>query len=596
MLDQLFNSKTRVKVLSLFQANRDNTYYLQEIVRLTKTDPASIHRELKTLEEINLLDSTTKGNQKYFKINTQNPYWKNIEQLIAIYKNNDQSRWLYYTDSKDIYPLIHFSTVDEGLNQVFFKKIGVELGSYDFASLNTDKNTDMWLKYHQCNEIEQKFKKLFFENPEQILSLCQESFQAGANLQSYTKRWQKLSFSSLDTTELAQELQGFIDIHGQFEIYHWLHSILETGNLVVNQELQIRMKATSQQDCLSNFGFLTNAFVATKASTEYDSLLNVLSIIQSDKLAKQFFNSTELRLIQKSLWEKYPEIYLKIKKHASQFGYLGFGRKGPAWTENYFIEILKHLIDVDIEVSPLKLKNQIRISLLKKNQAKLEENFYLDLSSYFKAYRACIETKIFRKEVTHFCYELLSELLTELSNKTNCTVSELQQIYQSDLSSLLIGEHLDKESLNKRATKHFLLRENHVSNFYVEPECSGVLDRVQLPKSHANIFYGKCFVAGRARGKSLIYQSKIKEIPHSSIIIIDSKIKNFETKFLEKNLENILGVIFINKPNSITQSILFTRQYNIPCVVDLDFKDFEIDNKLIDLDSTYGKVAIIQSA
>jgi predicted transcriptional regulator with HTH domain len=594
MLDQLFNSKTRVKILSLFESESDTgSYYLQEIVRLTKTDPASIHRELKTLEEMSLLESTAKGNQKYFKINTQNPYWSNIKQLISTYKNNSLNRWFYYTDSKDIFPLIHFSTVDEKLNKVFFDKICVKLESYDFASYNTEKNTDMWLKYDQCNEIEQKFKSLFFENPDQILKLCRESLTAGENLKKYVERWQVLNFSSLDVKELAKELREFVSLHGKFEIYHWLHSILETGNLVINQELLERMKLKNSKKYLSDFGFLTNVFEPSIATQEYNNLLDILDVIQRNTSAKAYFKSNELRIIQKNLWSQQPEIYLKIIEHSSKFGYLGFGRKGPSWIESYFIETLKNLIDTDIQFPTLDLKNQTRQSTLKQTQSKLEENSYPELSSFLQNYRECIKTKIFRKEITYFCYELLNELLLELSNKTNCSFSALQQMYQNDLENLINGKELNVEALNKKALEHLMIRENHNSDFYMDFDYSEIMNQLRLPKPEVNAFYGKCFVAGRVRGESFVYKSKTKEIPKFSILIIDSSKDNLKTNFLEQNLENILGFIFTNKPDNNAESLLFTRQYNIPCIFDLDFKETTTENKLLDLDSTYGKVVVI---
>ena len=596
MLDQLFNSKTRVKILSLFENNDKASYYLQEIVRLTKTDPASIHRELKTLEEMDLLTSKSQGKQKYFKINTQNPYWKTLEHLIAIHKNSNQNKWFYYTDSKDIFPLIHFSTVDEKLNQVFFKKIGAGLNSLDFASLNTAQNTDMWLKYEQCNEIEQKFTQRFFEKPEQIIDLCQEAFVAGQVVVKFAQRWQKLNFNSLSTLDLSQELSKFVLKHGQFEVFHWLHSVLETGNLVINQKLQSELKIVFPENYYSVFGFLTNVFEDSKADDQYNHLLTILKQIQGSDPIQEYFKLKELRLIQKELWDEFPELYLEIRSHTAKYGYLGFGRKGPAWSEHYFIEILKNLAILGVPADVLLTKNQSRKKYLKETQQELEKKLSSTQSMYFKAYRLGIQTKIYRKEITHFCYELLNDLLVELSNKTDCTVVELQQMYESELSDLKTSKKLDKNYLSQKSVRHLMIRENHTSNIFTEPECFEILNKLKLPikdKNHA--FYGKCFVAGRVRGQSFFYNSKAKDIPSFSILIIDSKTKNIKTDFLEKNLKNILGIVFIEKPQECDSSVLFARQYNIPCIIDTNLSNHEIGVKLLDIDATYGKIVVVES-
>ena len=249
-----------------------------------------------------------------------------------------------------------------------------------------------------------------------------------------------------------------------------------------------------------------------------------------------------------------------------------------------------------VSADVLLTKNQSRKKYLKKTQQELEKKLSLTQSMYFKAYRLGIQTKIYRKEITHFCYELLNDLLVELSNKTDCTVVELQQMYESELSDLKTSKKLDKNYLSQKSVRHLMIRENHTSNIFTEPECFEILNKLKLPikdKNHA--FYGKCFVAGRVRGQSFFYNSKIKDVPRFSILIIDSKTKNLKIDFLEKNLKNILGIVFIEKPQEYDSSVLFARQYNIPCIIDTNLSNHEIGVKLLDIDATYGKIVVVES-
>lgn len=61
MLEQLFGSKTRVKLLKLFLSNPDNSYFVRELTRRTHTQINSIRRELENLEEIGILTSSEDG-------------------------------------------------------------------------------------------------------------------------------------------------------------------------------------------------------------------------------------------------------------------------------------------------------------------------------------------------------------------------------------------------------------------------------------------------------------------------------------------------------------------------------------------------------
>jgi predicted transcriptional regulator len=66
MLQKLFTSKTRVKLLTLFIMNPGREMYIREIARTTRENINSIRRELTNLEGIGLLKSERRGNLKYY--------------------------------------------------------------------------------------------------------------------------------------------------------------------------------------------------------------------------------------------------------------------------------------------------------------------------------------------------------------------------------------------------------------------------------------------------------------------------------------------------------------------------------------------------
>ncbi len=57
MLEQLFGSKTRVKLLRLFMNQPTQPYYLRELARLLKTQLNSVRREINNLEKIGMIKS-----------------------------------------------------------------------------------------------------------------------------------------------------------------------------------------------------------------------------------------------------------------------------------------------------------------------------------------------------------------------------------------------------------------------------------------------------------------------------------------------------------------------------------------------------------
>ncbi len=82
MLEQLFGSKTRVKLLKLFFEQSD-AYYVRELVRKTNSHINSIRRELKNLLKIGIIKEKDCNRKKYYKINENFILYPELKILIT---------------------------------------------------------------------------------------------------------------------------------------------------------------------------------------------------------------------------------------------------------------------------------------------------------------------------------------------------------------------------------------------------------------------------------------------------------------------------------------------------------------------------------
>lgn len=85
MIEQLFGSKTRVKLLQLFYSNPNRSFYVREITRKIDEQINSVRRELANLLSIGIISSDTTNNRLYYEVNQSYNYY---EPLRAIF---DQS-------------------------------------------------------------------------------------------------------------------------------------------------------------------------------------------------------------------------------------------------------------------------------------------------------------------------------------------------------------------------------------------------------------------------------------------------------------------------------------------------------------------------
>lgn len=82
MVEQLFGSKTRVKLLRLFYSNPNRSFYVREITRKIDEQINSVRRELSNLLQIGIITSDTTNNRLYYEVNQKYEYY---EPLGAIF-------------------------------------------------------------------------------------------------------------------------------------------------------------------------------------------------------------------------------------------------------------------------------------------------------------------------------------------------------------------------------------------------------------------------------------------------------------------------------------------------------------------------------
>ncbi len=82
MIEQLFGSKTRVKLLQLFYSNPNRSFYVREITRKIDEQINSVRRELSNLLSIGIITSDNTNNRLYYEVNQAYEFYT---PLVAIF-------------------------------------------------------------------------------------------------------------------------------------------------------------------------------------------------------------------------------------------------------------------------------------------------------------------------------------------------------------------------------------------------------------------------------------------------------------------------------------------------------------------------------
>jgi hypothetical protein len=83
VIEQLFGSKTRVKLLQLFYSNPNRAFYVREITRKIDEQINSVRRELANLLSIGIITSDASNNRLYYEVNQDYKHYTPLGQIFG---------------------------------------------------------------------------------------------------------------------------------------------------------------------------------------------------------------------------------------------------------------------------------------------------------------------------------------------------------------------------------------------------------------------------------------------------------------------------------------------------------------------------------
>ena len=82
-MEQLFGSKTRVKLLRLFFQNPNRSYYVREITRKIDEQINSVRRELANMLTIGIVSSDSRDNRLYYEVSQNYEHYDALRALFS---------------------------------------------------------------------------------------------------------------------------------------------------------------------------------------------------------------------------------------------------------------------------------------------------------------------------------------------------------------------------------------------------------------------------------------------------------------------------------------------------------------------------------
>jgi predicted transcriptional regulator len=101
VIEQLFGSKTRVKLLSLFLNNPGRPFYVREITRKIDEQINSVRRELANLLSIGIISSEGSNNRLYYEVDTKYDYYEQLRNIFTTMTVSSEDKIMTETREED---------------------------------------------------------------------------------------------------------------------------------------------------------------------------------------------------------------------------------------------------------------------------------------------------------------------------------------------------------------------------------------------------------------------------------------------------------------------------------------------------------------
>jgi predicted nucleotidyltransferase len=82
MIERLFGSRLRTKLLGWLLSHPDESFFVRQIAQLIDENSTNISRELRRLEEMGIVQSEKRANLRYYKVNSKCPFYEELRGLF----------------------------------------------------------------------------------------------------------------------------------------------------------------------------------------------------------------------------------------------------------------------------------------------------------------------------------------------------------------------------------------------------------------------------------------------------------------------------------------------------------------------------------
>lgn len=167
ILEKLFHSKAEVKIIRLFLNNEEEKYLLSEIAEKTKTDTATIRKEMANLEKAGFVAVAKKNQKTYYNLNIRFVFLDELKRLFfkATPSSSDKIKSRIEKIGNLKLVLISGALINSDKGRVDILIVGDTINRSKLLDFLSDLESEVGrgLRYVYMNNDEYKYRKNMFD-------------------------------------------------------------------------------------------------------------------------------------------------------------------------------------------------------------------------------------------------------------------------------------------------------------------------------------------------------------------------------------------------------------------------------------------------
>src|SRR3989344_803574 len=604
MLEYIFGSQTRVKILELFFSKKQELFYAQEIIACAKTDSANTHRELKKLHEQGILHMCKKNGRVYYTLNERSPYHDGLQTLFNAYRVDQQKkRWFVMEEMPGYYPMMVAAAWNVEVANKMLQEVGVRARFTELLAVYEDGFCRACAPKEEFNAIAHDLVSILTTEQSRGMAYNNLVLTKTKVLFAETEKLRRRNLASLTDKQLGNVFEQYYSVYERLHRLHWVQTCADFGDNILSaylmKYLRTRVAGNGHTSLGDVFSVLTTPTEKSNSMREYENILLILSLILRSKKTSDLFRSTETRLIAEVLGKINPKIEKAIYEHTMRFGWLGYGTVGPGWNKEYFIDILGSLVRQKTQPYVLRAIIVQEQKKLRARQKALLKELAIDEKHrrLFGVARGLIFTKGARKDSMFFSYAVIENLYREISRRRYLSINQVRFLYPHEIRRVLSSEgNVTAAQLNAR--QKFSI--HHSTGYYtgdhflegdVAKKFLASLEFIEENTENIKMLSGDCATPGRVRGSVAIVNmvADMAKMKNGNILVSTATSPNLVPAIKQA------AAIITNAGGITCHAAIISRELNIPCIVGTRIATKVLANgDIVDVDATHGKVTIIK--